>query len=134
MILGTPGTFRWQGRSSFWMQVTGEWTAGKCTRDNGKGNCLSVSLKVGDYLQEQGALVIMTVRRMRIWHRGNTRDPPAKTGGLTESRLKMINDSEADLFLSIHLNSFSIGVIEKVPKPFIQAGLRKMNRWLNSFS
>lgn len=66
---------------------------------------LEVAFKLRDYLQGQGALVMMT-REID----GDLADPELK--GLSrrktadlKKRLKVINESEADLFISIHLNS-----------------------------
>lgn len=67
---------------------------------------LSVSLKVRDYLQEQGALVIMTREKDEDLAQGNTKGIRQRKQEDLRNRVKMINDSEADLFLSIHLNSF----------------------------
>ncbi|MEF2097852.1 N-acetylmuramoyl-L-alanine amidase CwlD [Peribacillus sp. NPDC096447] len=66
---------------------------------------LSVSLKVRDYLQEQGALVIMT-REKDEDLAGNTKGIRQRKQEDLRNRVEMINNSEADLFLSIHLNSF----------------------------
>lgn len=71
-----------------------------------KDIALSVTLKLRDYLQEQGALVILT--------RDDDSDLAAKdTKGIylrksedLRKRVELINESEADLFLSIHLNAF----------------------------
>lgn len=66
---------------------------------------LEVAFKLRDYLQGQGALVMMT-REIDT----DLADPKIK--GLSrrktadlKKRLKVINESEADLFISIHLNS-----------------------------
>lgn len=81
--------------------------------DGGAGNrplqekdiALSISLKLRDFLQQQGAIVIMT--------RDTDKDlaPPdmkgysrRKTVDLNE-RLKIINESDADFFVSVHLNA-----------------------------
>ncbi len=64
-----------------------------------------MAFKLRDYLQGQGALVMMT-REIDT----DLADPKIK--GLSrrktadlKKRLKVINESEADLFISIHLNS-----------------------------
>ncbi|NPC90737.1 N-acetylmuramoyl-L-alanine amidase CwlD [Bacillus sp. WMMC1349] len=70
-----------------------------------KDVALDVSLRIRDYLQEQGALVMMT--------REGDHDLAAKeTKGLSRrkaedlrKRVEMINNSEADFYLSIHLNA-----------------------------
>lgn len=70
-----------------------------------KDVALEVSLRIRDYLQEQGALVLLT--------REDDHDlAPEETKGLSRrkaedlrKRVDMINDSEADLYLSIHLNA-----------------------------
>jgi N-acetylmuramoyl-L-alanine amidase len=70
-----------------------------------KDIALEVALRLRDYLQEQGALVLLT-------REGDTdlADPGLK--GLSrrktadlKKRLKLINESNADLFISIHLNA-----------------------------
>ncbi len=70
-----------------------------------KDIALSISMKLRDFLQQQGAIVIMT--------RDTDKDlaPPEmkgysrrKTVDLKE-RLKIINESNADFFVSIHLNA-----------------------------
>ncbi|MCR2823727.1 N-acetylmuramoyl-L-alanine amidase CwlD [Lederbergia panacisoli] len=70
-----------------------------------KDIALNVSYMLRDYLQEQGALVLMT-------RETDTDLASPDTSGLSRrktedlhKRLKIINDSEADLFLSIHLNA-----------------------------
>lgn len=70
-----------------------------------KDIALDVSLKLRDYLQEQGALVMMT--------REDDRDlAPEETKGYSrrkvedlKKRLDMINNSDAEFYVSIHLNS-----------------------------
>lgn len=81
--------------------------------DGGAGNsealekdiALQVAIKLRDYLQGQGALVLMT-REVDT----DLADP--ETEGLSrrktadlKRRLELVNESEADLFISIHLNS-----------------------------
>ena len=67
---------------------------------------LPISLKLRDYLQEQGALVLMTretdtdladkrLKRVRNRKRSDL-----------QNRAKFINESEADLYISIHVNAF----------------------------
>ncbi|HJA39904.1 MAG TPA: N-acetylmuramoyl-L-alanine amidase CwlD [Firmicutes bacterium] len=72
-----------------------------------KDMTLAISLKVRDYLSEQGVMVVMT--------RETDRDLAAKgTEGLSKrktedlhKRLEIINGSQADLFVSIHLNALN---------------------------
>lgn len=70
-----------------------------------KDIALDVSLKIRDYLQEQGALVIMTRETDRDLADNDTRGYSRRKVEDLKTRLKMINDSDADLFVSIHLNS-----------------------------
>lgn len=66
---------------------------------------LNVSLKLRDYLQQQGALVIMTRETdVDLADRGLKGYSKRKVQDLTR-RLTLINDSEADFFASIHLNA-----------------------------
>ncbi|WP_456272745.1 N-acetylmuramoyl-L-alanine amidase CwlD [Bacillus sp. AK031] len=70
-----------------------------------KDIALEVSEKLRDYFQEQGALVMMTrdddsdlaPEGMKGYSRRKTAD--------LKKRLELINESEADLYLSIHLNA-----------------------------
>ncbi|MDQ0272621.1 N-acetylmuramoyl-L-alanine amidase CwlD [Cytobacillus purgationiresistens] len=70
-----------------------------------KDIALDVSLRLRDYLQEQGALVMMT--------REDDRDlAPEETKGYSrrkvedlKKRLDMINHSDAEFYVSIHLNA-----------------------------
>ncbi|PLS15577.1 N-acetylmuramoyl-L-alanine amidase CwlD [Bacillus sp. M6-12] len=72
-----------------------------------KDIALSITQKLRTFLEEQGALVILT--------REDDNDLAAKeTKGLSNrkredlrKRVEIINNSDADLFLSIHLNSLS---------------------------
>jgi N-acetylmuramoyl-L-alanine amidase len=70
-----------------------------------KDIALNVSLKVRDYLQEQGALVIMTREDDRDLAPEGTKGYSRRKVEDLKRRLSMINESEADFFLSIHLNS-----------------------------
>lgn len=66
---------------------------------------LSVSIKLRDYLQQQGALVLMTRETdidladedLKGYSRRKVQD--------LKRRVSLINDSEADFFASIHLNA-----------------------------
>lgn len=66
---------------------------------------LNVSLKVRDLLQEQGALVIMTRETDKDLANSDTRGYSRRKVEDLKNRLKMINDSDTDLFVSIHLNA-----------------------------
>jgi N-acetylmuramoyl-L-alanine amidase len=66
---------------------------------------LSVSLKLRDYLQEQGALVIMTRETdIDLAEKGLKGYSKRKVQDLSR-RVELINTSEADFFASIHLNA-----------------------------
>ncbi len=66
---------------------------------------LSVAFKVRDYLQEQGAIVLMTRETDKDLADPKTRGYSRRKVEDLQKRLKMINSSNADLFISIHLNS-----------------------------
>lgn len=70
-----------------------------------KDIALDVSLKLREYLQEQGALVIMTREEDRDLADEDTKGYSRRKVEDLKTRLKMINESEADLFISVHLNS-----------------------------
>ena len=70
-----------------------------------KDIALSVSLKVRDFLQQQGALVIMTRETDRDLADEDTSGYSRRKVEDLKKRLKMINSSEADMFVSIHLNA-----------------------------
>ncbi|MEK3988223.1 MULTISPECIES: N-acetylmuramoyl-L-alanine amidase CwlD [Robertmurraya] len=70
-----------------------------------KDIALSVSKKLRDYLQEQGALVIMTREEDKDLAEGGTRGYSRRKTEDLKKRLAMINESEANFFVSIHLNS-----------------------------
>ncbi|WYQ55188.1 N-acetylmuramoyl-L-alanine amidase CwlD [Bacillus sp. FSL W7-1282] len=66
---------------------------------------LAVALKLRDYLQEAGALVIMTREEdVDLADAGTAKIRQRKTEDLRK-RAMIINDSEADAFLSIHMNA-----------------------------
>lgn len=74
-----------------------------------KDIALNVAKYLRDYLQGQGALVIMTREK-------DTDLAPKKLKGLAkrkradlQERVEIINESEADLYISIHLNSLPDG-------------------------
>ncbi len=66
---------------------------------------LSVTEKLRDYLQQQGALVIMT-RETDTDLAGDTQGIRNRKSKDLRKRVELINESEADLFISLHLNSF----------------------------
>lgn len=70
-----------------------------------KDIALNVSLKLRDYFQEQGALVLMTRETDTDLASPDIRGYSRRKTDDLKKRLKMINESEADFFLSIHLNS-----------------------------
>ncbi|MCA1057104.1 N-acetylmuramoyl-L-alanine amidase CwlD [Rossellomorea aquimaris] len=70
-----------------------------------KDIALNVSLMIRDYLQEQGALVLMTREEDKDLADESTKGYSRRKVEDLHKRLKLINDSEADLYLSIHLNS-----------------------------
>lgn len=70
-----------------------------------KDVALAVAEKVRDYLQGQGAIVLMTRESDKDLADPDTkRYRTRKTEDLKE-RLRLINESKADLFVSIHLNA-----------------------------
>jgi N-acetylmuramoyl-L-alanine amidase len=70
-----------------------------------KDIALDVSLMLRDYFQEQGALVILTRDEDKDLAPEGTKGYSRRKVEDLHKRLKLINSSEADLFLSIHLNS-----------------------------
>jgi N-acetylmuramoyl-L-alanine amidase len=70
-----------------------------------KDIALEISLKVRDYLQENGALVIMTRDTDTDLADEGTKGYSRRKVEDLKKRLKMINDSDNDLFVSIHLNA-----------------------------
>ncbi|WP_408008964.1 N-acetylmuramoyl-L-alanine amidase CwlD [Pseudalkalibacillus sp. A8] len=70
-----------------------------------KNIALNISLKLRDYLQQAGALVIMTRETDRdLANDGTKRIRNRKTEDLLK-RTEIVNSSEADMFISIHLNA-----------------------------
>ncbi len=70
-----------------------------------KDIALNISLKLRDYLQQAGALVIMTRETDRdLANDGTKRIRNRKTEDLLK-RTEIVNSSEADMFISIHLNA-----------------------------
>ncbi|WP_335513467.1 N-acetylmuramoyl-L-alanine amidase CwlD [Neobacillus drentensis] len=70
-----------------------------------KDIALDITKKVRDYLQEQGALVIMTREKDVDLADTDTRGYSRRKVEDLKKRLKMINKSDNDLFVSIHLNA-----------------------------
>lgn len=70
-----------------------------------KDIALSVSLKLRDYLQEQGALVLMTREEDRDLAPEGTKGYSRRKVEDLKKRLELINDSSAEFYVSIHLNS-----------------------------
>lgn len=66
---------------------------------------LAVSLKLRDYLQQQGALVMMTRETDRDLAPEGTRGYSRRKVEDLKKRLEMINSTGAEFFVSIHLNS-----------------------------
>lgn len=70
-----------------------------------KDIALKISLKLRDYLQQQGALVQMIREEdTDLASEGTKGFSKRKTEDLIK-RVKIINESEADLFVSVHLNA-----------------------------
>ncbi|EIJ79983.1 N-acetylmuramoyl-L-alanine amidase [Bacillus methanolicus PB1] len=70
-----------------------------------KDIALNVSLKVRDFLQHQGALVLMTREADTDLADKETRGYSRRKVEDLKRRLEMINESDADFFVSIHLNA-----------------------------
>ena len=99
---------------------------------------LKVAVKLRDYLQQQGALVLMTREMDSDLADKDTRGYRRRKVEDLRKRVALINESEADLFISIHLNAipsprwrgaqtFYYGSLvenERLAK-FIQAELRR---------
>ena len=99
---------------------------------------LRTALKLRDYLQQQGAFVLLTREDDRDLASGDTRGYSRRKAEDLRKRVEFINESEADLFISIHLNAIpsprwrgaqtfyhgSLEENERVAK-FIQAELRR---------
>ncbi|MGM7724756.1 N-acetylmuramoyl-L-alanine amidase CwlD [Metabacillus sp. Hm71] len=66
---------------------------------------LSISLKLREYLQEQGALVLLTREKDVDLADKDTKGYSRRKAEDLKKRVKLINESDADLFLSIHLNA-----------------------------
>ena len=70
-----------------------------------KDIALEITKNVRDYLQEQGALVIMTREKDEDLADPDTRGYSRRKVEDLKKRLKMINKTDIDLFVSIHLNA-----------------------------
>jgi N-acetylmuramoyl-L-alanine amidase len=70
-----------------------------------KDIALDITLKVRDLLQQQGALVVMTRDTDKDLADDDTRGYSRRKVEDLKKRLKMINDSDNDFFVSIHLNA-----------------------------
>lgn len=70
-----------------------------------KDIALDISLKLREYLQEQGALVIMTREEDKDLADESTRGYSKRKVEDLKKRLDMINQPNIDFFISIHLNS-----------------------------
>ncbi|WP_413304612.1 N-acetylmuramoyl-L-alanine amidase CwlD [Bacillus sp. 1P10SD] len=70
-----------------------------------KDIALDITIKVRDYLQQQGALVIMTRETDTDLADDDTRGYSRRKVEDLKKRLKMINNTDNDLFVSIHLNA-----------------------------
>lgn len=66
---------------------------------------LPVSLKIRDYLQEQGALVIMTRDSDKDLANPGTKGYSRRKVEDLRERLNMINQNDIDLYVSVHLNA-----------------------------
>ncbi|UII56110.1 N-acetylmuramoyl-L-alanine amidase CwlD [Cytobacillus spongiae] len=70
-----------------------------------KDIALNISLQLRDYLQQQGALVIMTREEDKDLASDDTKGYSRRKVEDLKKRLEMINDSGSDFFVSIHLNA-----------------------------
>lgn len=70
-----------------------------------KDIALNITLKVRDYLQQQGALVVMTRETDTDLADADTRGYSRRKVEDLKNRLKMINEEDNDFFVSIHLNA-----------------------------
>jgi N-acetylmuramoyl-L-alanine amidase len=70
-----------------------------------KDIALEITLKVRDYLQEQGALVIMTRETDKDLAAPDVKGYSRRKVEDLKQRLKMINSIDNDFFVSIHLNA-----------------------------
>lgn len=75
-----------------------------------KDIALEITKKVRDYLQMQGALVIMTRETDTDLAASDTRGYSRRKVEDLKTRLKMINEGDNDFFVSIHLNAIPSSV------------------------
>ncbi|MFS0784908.1 N-acetylmuramoyl-L-alanine amidase CwlD [Shouchella sp. 1P09AA] len=66
---------------------------------------LDVSLKLRDYLQEAGALVLMTREEDRDLASEETKKIKHRKSEDLRKRVEMVNESDADFFVSVHMNA-----------------------------
>lgn len=66
---------------------------------------LSIALYVRDYLQQAGALVVMTREIDTDLAEADTRGYSKRKTEDLKQRVRRIEDKQADLFISIHMNS-----------------------------
>ena len=91
-----------------------------------KNVTLPISVKLRDYLQEQGALVLMT--REDDADLADERAGTVRERKRTDlvNRTKFINESQADMFISVHANAFPQSN-SKGAQTFYSPHLRKTN-------
>lgn len=70
-----------------------------------KDIALNIAFKLRDYLQQQGALVMMTREDDTDLADEETKGLSRRKSEDLRRRLEMINESEADFYVSIHLNA-----------------------------
>jgi N-acetylmuramoyl-L-alanine amidase len=70
-----------------------------------KDIALNIAFKLRDYLQQQGALVMMTREEDKDLAAEETKGLSRRKTEDLRKRLEMINESEADFYVSIHLNA-----------------------------
>lgn len=106
----------WRSWSSWNLPLTGKiilLDPGHGGPDGGAGDkhtqekdiALAVSLKIRDLLQEQGALVIMTRETDKDLANPGTRGYSRRKTEDLKKRLKIINQNDLDLYVSVHLNA-----------------------------
>ncbi|MGN1401597.1 MAG: N-acetylmuramoyl-L-alanine amidase CwlD [Bacillus sp. (in: firmicutes)] len=70
-----------------------------------KDIALNITKKLRDYLQEQGALVLMT-RETDTDLAGDVTGYRARKRADLKKRVELINETDADMYLTVHLNAF----------------------------
>lgn len=88
---------------------------------------LLIAEKTKDYLQEQGAVVILTRDEDYDLAQIDTKSISLRKAQDLKARSEIINDSNADFFLSIHLNSFP-SALSKGAQTFYYQSLDKNKR------